>query len=170
MLLPVAGLVAAGVVSAFAAVRPAGPTRAPRAASAAVGVTGPTRPPGTASPPVKPVQLTVEVNGDLLIHSPIYERALVLGHGHYDFTPMLREVAPYIRGADLAICHVETPMTPRPPSGYPVFNTPPALATAIAATGWKICDTASNHSLDQGQYGIDQTGDALSRAGRRSRR
>ena len=165
MLLPVAGLVAAGVVSAFAAVRPAGPTRAPRAASAAVGVTGPTRPPGTASPPVKPVQLTVEVNGDLLIHSPIYERALVLGHGHYDFTPMLREVAPYIRGADLAICHVETPMTPRPPSGYPVFNTPPALATAIAATGWKICDTASNHSLDQGQYGIDQTGDALSRAG-----
>jgi len=28
---------------------------------------------------------------------------------------MLREVAPYVRAADLAICHVETPMTPRPP-------------------------------------------------------
>lgn len=113
----------------------------------------------------RPVRLTVEVNGDLLIHSPVWERALVDGHGRYDFYPMLREIAPYIRRADVAICHVETPMTPRPPAGYPVFNTPPALASAIKRTGWRICDTASNHSLDQGQYGIDQTARALSRAG-----
>ena len=113
----------------------------------------------------KPVRLTVELNGDLLIHSPVWEQALVDGHGHYDFYPMLREIAPYIRHADLAICHVETPMTPRPPTGYPVFNTPPALAAAIRKTGWRICDTASNHSVDEGQYGIDQTGRALNRAG-----
>ena len=78
---------------------------------------------------------------------------------------MLREIAPLIRSADLAICHVETPMTPRPPQGYPVFNTPTQLARAIKRTGWRICDTASNHSVDQGQYGIDQTGRALNRAG-----
>ncbi len=113
----------------------------------------------------KPVRLTVELNGDLLIHSAVWEQALVDGDGHYDFYPMLREIAPYIKRADLAICHVETPMTPRPPTGYPVFNTPPALASAIKRTGWRICDTASNHSLDEGQYGIDQTGLALSRAG-----
>ncbi len=111
------------------------------------------------------VRLTVEVNGDLLIHSPVWERASVYGHGRYDFSPMLREIVPYIRRADLAICHVETPMTPRPPAGYPVFNTPPALALAIKKAGWRICDTASNHSVDQGQYGIDQTGLALDRAG-----
>ena len=113
----------------------------------------------------KPISLTVEVNGDLLIHSPVWERALAYGHGKYDFSPMLREIAPYIKRADLAICHVETPMTPRPPTGYPVFNTPPALALAIKKAGWRICDTASNHSLDQGQYGIDQTSFALDRAG-----
>src|SRR5262249_20653762 len=113
----------------------------------------------------KPVRLTVEVNGDLLIHSPVWEQALADGHGHYDFYPMLKEIAPYIKSADLAICHVETPMTPRPPTGYPIFNTPPALATAIKKTGWRICDTASNHSVDGGQYGIDQTGRALNRAG-----
>jgi poly-gamma-glutamate synthesis protein (capsule biosynthesis protein) len=115
--------------------------------------------------PAKPIRLTVEVNGDLLIHSPVWEAALADGHGRYDFFAMLREIAPYVRSADLAICHVETPMTPRPPHGYPVFNTPPALARAIRRTGWRICDTASNHSLDQGQYGIDQTGLALDRAG-----
>jgi poly-gamma-glutamate capsule biosynthesis protein CapA/YwtB (metallophosphatase superfamily) len=111
------------------------------------------------------VRMTVEVNGDLLIHGPVWQRALQDGHGTYDFSPMLREVAPYVRSADLAICHIETPMTPRPPHGYPVFNTPTQLTRAIRRTGWRICDTASNHSVDQGQYGIDQTGSALDRAG-----
>jgi poly-gamma-glutamate capsule biosynthesis protein CapA/YwtB (metallophosphatase superfamily) len=116
------------------------------------------------APEPAPIKLTVEVNGDLLIHSPVWRQALQDGHGNYDFASMLREIAPYVRRADLAICHVETPMTPRPPQGYPVFNTPTQLARAIARTGWRICDTASNHSLDQGQYGIDQTGIALDRA------
>jgi poly-gamma-glutamate capsule biosynthesis protein CapA/YwtB (metallophosphatase superfamily) len=109
--------------------------------------------------------LTVEVDGDILVHSPVWQRARADGHGRYDFAPMLRQIRPYVRSADLAICHVETPMSPRPPQGYPVFNTPPQLAQAIRQTGWRICDTASNHSVDQGQYGIDQTGLALDRAG-----
>jgi poly-gamma-glutamate capsule biosynthesis protein CapA/YwtB (metallophosphatase superfamily) len=113
----------------------------------------------------RPVRLTVEVNGDILVHGPVWQQALVDGHGRYDFVPMLREIRPYIQSADLAICHVETPMSPRPPHGYPVFNTPTQLARAIRQTGWRICDTASNHSVDQGQYGIDQTGLALDRAG-----
>ena len=104
------------------------------------------------------VQLVVEASGDLLIHSAIFERALVLGGGrHYDFAPMFAEIKPYIQGADLALCHVETPMTPAPPTGYPTFNTPPALATAIAQTGWRACSTAATHSLDQGQAGVDDT-------------
>jgi poly-gamma-glutamate capsule biosynthesis protein CapA/YwtB (metallophosphatase superfamily) len=108
--------------------------------------------------------LTVEVNGDILVHRPVWEQTLVDGHGRYDFAPMLREIRPYIQSADLGICHVETPMSPRPPQGYPVFNTPTQLAPAIRQTGWRICDTASNHSVDQGQY-VDQTGLALDRAG-----
>ena len=64
------------------------------------------------------VQLVVEASGDLLIHSAIFERALVLGGGrHYDFAPMFAQIKPYIRGADLALCHVETPMTPAAPAG-----------------------------------------------------
>jgi poly-gamma-glutamate synthesis protein (capsule biosynthesis protein) len=119
-----------------------------------------------AASPARVVHFTVEVNGDLLIHSPIYQRALALGHGRtYDFAPMLRAVRPIVAHADFAICHVETPMTPRPPTSYPIFNTPPALAFAIKQAGWRICDTASNHSLDQGQYGIHETGKALDRAG-----
>ena len=112
------------------------------------------------------VQLVVEASGDLLVHSPVFERALVLGGGRrYDFAPLFARIMPYIRGADLALCHVETPMTPAAPSGYPVFNTPPALATAIRQTGWRACSTASNHTLDQGQRGAGDTIRALDRAG-----
>lgn len=112
------------------------------------------------------VQLVVEASGDLLIHSPIFDRALVLGHDrYYDFAPMFAQIKPYIQDADLALCHVETPMTPAPPTGYPTFNTPPDLATAIRLTGWRACSTAGTHSLDQGQTGVDDTIRALDKAG-----
>ena len=113
-----------------------------------------------------PVRFTVSVSGDLLIHSPVYERARALGGGDgYDFAPMFKPVRPYVRGADLAFCHVEVPMTPAAPASFPIFNTPPELAEAIAKTGWEACSTASNHTLDQGQDGIDETLKALDRAG-----
>jgi capsule synthesis protein PGA_cap len=113
----------------------------------------------------QPVRFTVEASGDLLIHSPVWERALAIGGGDYDFAPLFSEIRPYVAGADLALCHVETPMTPAAPASYPIFNTPPALAKGIEATGWDVCDTASNHSLDQTQAGIDETGKALEQAG-----
>src|SRR5947209_5920852 len=65
------------------------------------------RPRASTPPAPTPVDLTVEVNGDLLIHSPVWQRAAAYGHGRFDFSPMLREIAPFIRQADLAICHVE---------------------------------------------------------------
>ena len=83
------------------------------------------------SPPPHPrgqsggVQLTVEASGDLLIHSPIFDRALALGGGrHYDFAPFFVQIRPYIRGAGLALCHVETPMTPARSSAWIVSSTP----------------------------------------------
>jgi hypothetical protein len=112
------------------------------------------------------VQLVVSASGDLLIHTQVFQRALVDGGGrHYNFAPMFVKIRPYIRGADLALCQVETPMSGPPFTGYPVFNTPPALATAIRRTGWQACSTAGTHTLDQGQRGVAGTIRALRRAG-----
>jgi poly-gamma-glutamate capsule biosynthesis protein CapA/YwtB (metallophosphatase superfamily) len=116
----------------------------------------------------EPVRFTVSVSGDLLIHSPLWARALANGGGRYDFAPFFAELAPYVADADLALCHLETPMTfdaSAVPASFPLFDTPPELARAIAQSGWDACDTASNHSLDQGQEGVDETGVALDRAG-----
>jgi poly-gamma-glutamate capsule biosynthesis protein CapA/YwtB (metallophosphatase superfamily) len=114
----------------------------------------------------RPVRLTLAASGDMLIHSPIYERALAIGGGaDYDFAPMFAPLRPWLRRADLALCHLETSLAGSlPPSGYPRFNTPPTLASDIAATGWDACSIASNHAVDHGQEGIDATLDALDRA------
>src|SRR3954452_18299076 len=130
----------------------------------------PTPTPAPARPaPPRAVRLTIGVSGDLLPHLPIVARAHLLAGGRgYDFRPMLRPIRRWARDNSLSFCHVETPLTPAPPVGYPRFNSPPALARAAAATGFDACSTASNHSLDQGQAGIDATRRALARAGVRS--
>ncbi len=116
------------------------------------------------APEEEPVRFSVAATGDFLIHSPVFAVALENGGGdRYDFAPMFEQIKPYIEDADLGICHVETPMTDAEPIGYPVFNTPPDLARAIAETGWDVCSTASNHTLDQGQEGIDETNRVLDR-------
>jgi hypothetical protein len=122
--------------------------------------------PGAAGAPEHPVRLTVAASGDFLIHTPVAQRALALGGGRrYDFAPLFAPVRRAIAGADLALCHVETPLVPGRVQGYPVFRTPPDLARAIRRVGWDMCSTASNHSLDAGQYGIDTTLRALRSAG-----
>jgi poly-gamma-glutamate capsule biosynthesis protein CapA/YwtB (metallophosphatase superfamily) len=113
-----------------------------------------------------PASFTVAASGDFLIHGPVAAQALANGDGRrYDFRPMFGQVRAHVAGADLALCHVETPLVPGPVRGYPSFRTPPSLARAIRATGWDACSTASNHSLDAGQYGVRTTLEALDPAG-----
>ncbi len=112
------------------------------------------------------MRFTVAASGDFLIHSPVYARALELGGGRrYDFEPLLSAIKPYVERADLALCHVETPLVGGSPASYPVFRTPPSLAKAIKAAGWDACSTASNHSLDAGTAGVRSTIAALDGAG-----
>jgi hypothetical protein len=108
---------------------------------------------------------TIVASGDLLIHASIYQTALALGHGRYDLRPMFAAIRPVVQSAALAICHVETPIGAGAPSNYPIFNAPAELAEAIRWTGWNVCDTASNHSLDKGQAGVDATVAALDAVG-----
>ncbi|MDZ7578321.1 MAG: CapA family protein [Candidatus Nanopelagicales bacterium] len=114
----------------------------------------------------EPIRFSVAATGDFLIHGPVYARALRNGGGStYNFRPMFRYIRSYIRRADLAICHFETPMAPGAPAGYPVFNTPKKLAKDARAIGWDMCDTASNHTVDKGQRGVNSTLKAIRSAG-----
>ena len=97
------------------------------------------------------------------MHQPLLDRARANGGGdEYDFAPFFkRDRALRRRRSTSASATLETPMGPGPPSTYPIFNTPTELAASIRRSGWDACSTASNHSLDGGQAGIDGTVKAL---------
>ena len=110
--------------------------------------------------------LTVVAGGDVLPHLPV-DASARLASGGYDFAPLLEPLRPWVAGADLALCHLEVPVTPAgtAPSGYPTFGAPVELPAALRATGWDGCSTASNHSLDRGLAGVDATLQTMDAAG-----
>ncbi|SCL51370.1 poly-gamma-glutamate synthesis protein (capsule biosynthesis protein) [Micromonospora eburnea] len=117
--------------------------------------------------------LTVVAAGDLLVHPPLTEQAAAdareAGRDGHDFSRVLAAIRPRVSAADLAICHMETPLAePQGPfTGWPAFSVPPELADAAAWAGFDTCSTASNHSLDEGMEGITRTLDNLDRVGLR---
>ena len=147
------------------------PGLAPAAAALALGIVpgAAAMPLGDTGPPMRDrtTTLTILASGDLLVHAPV-AAAATPGPGRYDFRPLFRPIRRIVRGADLALCHVETPLGPGQRTGYPLFNAPEELAAAIRWTGWDACSTASNHSLDRGLDGIGSTRRALRRAGVRA--
>ncbi|MEO5973923.1 MAG: CapA family protein [Ilumatobacteraceae bacterium] len=112
--------------------------------------------------------LSLAFSGDVLVHAPLIvqaRRSAIASQSvvEYDFGPMFLRVTPLISGADLAICHLETPIAPNAEdlSTYPYFGVPPEIARAIAGAGFDRCSTASNHAFDRGTDGIDATVNAL---------
>jgi poly-gamma-glutamate capsule biosynthesis protein CapA/YwtB (metallophosphatase superfamily) len=161
-----AALAAAGAALCLAACSgtSAGPANTSPAAASASTAQAPASGSAPSPSPSATPGFTLVATGDLLIHGPVAKRALADGRGkRYDFTRMLAKVRPQVQGADLAICHIETPLSRDDTniSGYPVFNTPHELADAAAWAGYDGCSTASNHSVDKGVAGVKATLDAL---------
>jgi len=118
--------------------------------------------------PVPAGSVSVVATGDVLLHQkgPLVSGAAAAGRATgtgYDFTGVFTDVVPVIRGVDLAICHLETPVGPPdgPFTGYPSFRVQPQIVAALAAAGYDTCSTASNHALDAGYDGLVQTLDTL---------
>lgn len=118
--------------------------------------------------------ITVLGSGDIMAHPPTWDQArknYAATHGGaqdgYDFEPMFRKVKGAVSSADLAICHLETPLgnPGEAPADFPRFRTPPEMATAIKSAGYDACSTSSNHTLDQGEAGVQSTIRALDAAG-----
>ena len=108
--------------------------------------------------------VTMSFTGDTLPHSPLWRRAKeYTGGTGYDFFPMFADIAPTISEADIATCHLETPIAPvgEEFSTDPLYGVPPEIVTAMATAGYDRCSTASNHVLDRGIAGIDRTVEVL---------
>jgi poly-gamma-glutamate capsule biosynthesis protein CapA/YwtB (metallophosphatase superfamily) len=130
-------------------------------------------PPGSdpAAPPERRTA-SIVMSGDLLWHNTVWASAAEdhawtgAGDG-FDFDPMFAEMKPIVEAADVALCHEEVPFAApgQPLRNYPVFAAPHQIAAWIGSMGWDACTTASNHSMDAGVDGIDETADLLEAAG-----
>jgi len=114
--------------------------------------------------------LTIVATGDILLHSPVNDAAATYGResgAAYDYAPMFDRVRETLSDADLALCHLETPLSADDTglSTYPSFSVPWEITTALASAGYDGCSTASNHTLDRGASGISATLDHLDLAG-----
>lgn len=127
----------------------------------------PTDPAPTTTVPRFPPERTATLlfAGDFLPHTPVV--AAARGPGGHDFTAMLDAVASVVSAADVAVCHLEVPISRpgKPVSGYPLFSAPSEAPAALADAGFDACSTASNHSLDRGFDGLSATLEALDAAG-----
>jgi poly-gamma-glutamate capsule biosynthesis protein CapA/YwtB (metallophosphatase superfamily) len=155
------GAVAGMLVGAGAACEPPpapGPSSAERGDEASEG---PRRRDGQAA------GFTIAASGDILVHSAVSARAAEYGDGSFDFRPMFEPVRALISEADLAVCHVETPLSPTNEglASYPMFNAPREVAGAAAYAGFDACSTASNHSYDRQLEGVAGTLEVLDEAG-----
>ena len=102
-----------------------------------------------------------------MLHERLWAQAKADGvDGNWDFYPQLADLEPEISSADLALCHLETPLAEPDVDyqGYPTFNAPPQITEAIIKLGFDMCGTASNHSLDQGFSGLTRTIETLEAA------
>jgi len=129
----------------------------------------PTPRPTPTPTPMLPKKATLVFSGDILSHGPVIQRAAynAVSFGTHDYIPMFAQVRPLLEEADLAICHLETPVSSdnQSLSGYPIFNAPQELPSDLKEVGYDGCSTASNHSMDKGANGVRSTIAQLENAG-----
>ncbi len=135
----------------------------PTATSSPTATETPTSTP-TETATAEPRTITLVAAGDILPHRPVVSSARRYAQGsssEYDFRPMFDEVRPVLSAGDLALCHLETPLSAdnrnlAEPNTM-VFNSPREVAAALKWAGYDGCDFASNHSWDRGLEGLRQT-------------
>ena len=105
------------------------------------------------------VSFSIGYSGDVLMHMPVLEST---PQGSGDITSMVAAQTPWVEGVDVALCGMEVPVSPDGVyTGYPSFGMPAQVVSSLSASGWDGCATASNHSVDRGQEGVEATLDAL---------
>lgn len=136
-----------------------------------------------ATPPVAAVRLnpplrtfTVAAVGDFLSEPSVNNAAAGYAEPgvRFDYEPLLRPIESLLQSADLAICHMETPIglpgavvgfAGRSSYGSSLIAAAAELPADLVRVGFDRCSTASNHSYDLGIDGIRTTLEAFDAVG-----
>ena len=128
-----------------------------------------TVPPTTTEPPQPETVIataTIGAQGDLLIHSPVFNSAKQ-SDGSYNFESVFRYSKDLVSSLDYAVANLETtfggPSRPHVPNQS--FSCPDALAENAAEAGYDMFLTSNNHSGDTMADGLIRTLEISRQAG-----
>ncbi|UFJ41892.1 CapA family protein [Brevibacillus humidisoli] len=121
--------------------------------------------PQEAPPPEQ--RVTLMAVGDIMVHQAQLEAAWDPTSQTYQFDPFFARVKPILQSADLVVGNLETTLAGKDLrfTGYPQFNSPESLASALKAAGFTALTTANNHSLDRREAGVLRTLQHLDQSG-----
>lgn len=112
--------------------------------------------------------VTISAVGDIMVHGAQLE-AQSIGDGKYSFDNNFKNIKNIIENSEVSIANLETTVNiNKSPSGYPSFNSPKELLSALKNTGFDIISTINNHTLDTGYSGVVSTLNELKVAGLKS--
>lgn len=118
----------------------------------------PTLTPDPTPTPVAKLTATILAAGDVIMHDNVIKSGKK-DDNTYDYTEIFSEIKPYVQKADFSVINYEgvTLDSDKNYAGYPLFNAPPAIISAIADTGFDMVNNGNNHSLDKGLKGLLET-------------
>ncbi|WP_314590088.1 CapA family protein [Paenibacillus terrigena] len=97
--------------------------------------------------------------GDVMMHMPQMPAYYNKSTGKYNFNPYFTQIKPILEQGDFVWANLETPIAGADLrySGFPMFNAPPELASALKYAGFNIVTTANNHAMDRKEVGVIRT-------------
>ncbi|MDO4393480.1 MAG: CapA family protein [Bacillota bacterium] len=118
--------------------------------------------------PAKETQtITVGSVGDVIIHDPFLRSDRYKKSDGYDFTDCFKFTADLYEKQDYMVANLETTLAGKSAgySGYPLFNSPDAIADALHESGIDMMLLANNHIYDTGKSGFQRTAKVLDEKG-----
>ena len=105
--------------------------------------------------------IRISAVGDILCENGILEDAYDKGTQNYDFTSMFKNMSTFFADSDITVGTMETNYTDNKYSGYGQRNSPISFAEALKNIGIDLVSISTNHSLDYGIEGLQETKRAL---------
>ena len=105
--------------------------------------------------------IRISAVGDILCENSILEDAYDKDTQNYDFTSMFKNMSTFFADSDITVGTMETNYTDNKYSGYGQRNSPISFAEALKNIGIDLVSISTNHSLDYGIEGLQETKRAL---------
>lgn len=124
----------------------------------------------TTTKPTEPYvvsKATIGSAGDVLIHIPILNNAKK-SDGSYDFSHLFTYAKSVMSKCDYFVANLETTLggtDGRSYAGYPCFNSPDSIVSALKGAGTDMLLTANNHTYDTRGSGVLRTLSVIEKQG-----